>query len=191
MDTSDASIFCTLLQLDQFTFSLDSLPASEACTHCGQNDQWVSHGYVYKYQPLQGQQVAGKRILCSRRYGRTGCGHTRQLYLADIIPRLQYTLSTVIAFIQALLLGNPVEASFQRATQLNTRDTRQAWRWLKRFMHTLSTWRVVASLTQADEDLELAHRFSRHCHLSILLPTLSLLLPTIAQYQSFYQRSFF
>lgn len=186
-----APFFSSQSELDHFTFSLDSLPSGNACLHCGKNDQWVSHGYIYKHLPTRGIQVAGKRILCDRRYGKNGCGRTRQLYLADIIPRRRYTLSVVIAFISALLAGNQVEHSFHHAIGLATKDARHASRWLTCFAQSLSAWRSVASLSSSTEQDVFGNNKRRSRRLLFLLPTLSLLLPQISEYQLQFQSAFF
>ena len=40
--------FSSLSELEHFTHRLKTLPKDNACEHCARNDQWVSHGYVYK-----------------------------------------------------------------------------------------------------------------------------------------------
>jgi len=186
-----ASFFSSQSDLDHFTFSLDSLSSDNTCTHCGKNDQWVSHGYIYKYLNLNERLVAGKRILCSPHYGRSGCGRTRQLYLAGIIPRRRYTLAVVIAFIHALITRTQVKRSFHQSTGMTTKDARHAWRWINGFIQSVSAWRVLASLS-LDAEQEVAHHFKgRSRRLSFLLPTLSLLLPQLHEYQLQFQCAFF
>tara|TARA_R110001592_G_C13144876_1_gene747645 strand:- start:227 stop:1258 length:1032 start_codon:yes stop_codon:yes gene_type:complete len=118
--------FSSLCELDLFTHSLDSLTFDFSCQHCSRNDQWVSHGYVCK----QSGEKVGKRILCARRYGKQGCGRTRQLYLQDIIPQRRYTLSKLLAFIAALIKGLTVEQAYYHAAGHDHGSHRQAWRWL-------------------------------------------------------------
>ncbi|MCD9460738.1 hypothetical protein, partial [Marinibactrum halimedae] len=97
--------FPSLSSLESYTRSLKTLPKADTCQHCLKNDQWVSHGYVYKRGASRFNEVTGKRILCSARYGRTGCGHTRRLYLDHCIPHCHYSLGVVVAFIQCLIRG--------------------------------------------------------------------------------------
>ena len=187
-----AAIFLSRLALDNFTYSLDSpLSPDNACTHCGKNDQWISHGYVYKDSSSDGIQVAGKRILCSDRYGRAGCGHTRQLYLADVIPRRQYRLSAVIAFIKALLVGALVEPAYLDAIGSTAKEARHGWRWIKDFLKSLAGWRILSS-----KPVETFVAPQRSHDLTVLLPTLERLvngsiLSTIHSIQLHCQRAFF
>jgi len=179
------------LTLDHFSFSLDSLSSDNACTHCGKNDQWVSHGYVYKKQSDTNRQVTGKRILCCNRYGRSGCGRTRQLYLAEVIPGRQYRLSVVVAFIQALLTGVQPEQAYRDAIGSITGDSRHAWRWLNDFFQSLSGWRTIASLSFGAKQEEAIMSRQRSRCLNIILPTLKKLATYLSTFQLQFQRAFF
>ncbi|MER2491631.1 hypothetical protein [Catenovulum sediminis] len=79
--------FSSLFQLDIFTRSLDSLNSHQTCQHCACSNSWVSHGFIYRQSGLK----VGKRILCANRYGKSGCGRTLALYLADFIPNRRYS----------------------------------------------------------------------------------------------------
>lgn len=186
-----AQIFSSRSALEQFTFSLNSLSSDNACTHCGKNDQWVSHGYIFKASPGHHDPIAGKRILCSNRYGRSGCGRTRQLYLDDVIPHRQYRLSVVTAFIQALLGGIQVEQAYRDAIGSILKDARHAWRWINDFFKTLPTWRTLDALSFRAEQAQRTIAKKRSHRLATLLPTLSLLSGQLSQYQRQFQRAFF
>ena len=174
--------------MDQASFSLDSLPPSDsACPHCGKSGQSISHGYLYQQVSMDHREVVGKRILCSRRDGRKGCGRTRQWYLADVVPRRQHRLSVFIAFIHALLGGDAVESAYLKATG-SSAQPRHAWRWLQRFLQQLPRWRIGLSPTA--ETLTTTLRSSR---LKILLPTLqslSMSLGCLSRFQSHFQFAF-
>lgn len=152
-----------------FFASLSSLHAFSlhpllACPHCGLNDQFVSHGYVYQKQ-LQGRPVMqGKRVLCSDRAKRRGCGRTVRLYLAASIPRYHYSAAVLTAFLMMLLQGVAVAPAYQQVT--HCQEPRQAWRWLKRFSAQLPAWRTHLSFQHHPV---LSPR--RSGRLSVLLPT--------------------
>lgn len=174
--------------MDQASFSLDSLPTSDsACPHCGKSEHSVSHGYLYKQVSIDRREVVGKRILCSRRDGRHGCGRTRQWYLADVVPGRQYRLSVFIAFVSALLGGDAVESAYLKATR-SSAQPRHAWRWLQSFIRRLPHWRTGLSL--ATETLAARSRSST---VHILLPTLHSLsrgLGGLRRFQSHFQCAF-
>ena len=174
--------------MDHASFSLDSLPPSDSvCPHCGKTGHSVSHGYLYKHVSIERREVVGKRILCSQRDGRNGCGRTRQWYLADIVPRRQYRLSVFIAFIHALLGGDAIEPAYLKATS-SSAQPRHAWRWLQAFLKHVPRWRIGLSL--AKETLTITTDSSM---LKILLPTLhtlSMSLGGLSRFQSHFQCAF-
>lgn len=143
---------------------------------------------MYKDVCADGAQVAGKRIICSNRYGKRGCGRTRQLYLADVIPKRQYRLSVVIAFMKALLRGMLMEQAYLNAINACAKEARHAWRWIKDFLKQLSVWRTILS-----KPAEIFVPLGRSETLKRLLPTLERLLNLndIATYQTHFQRAFF
>lgn len=150
-----------------------------------------AHGYVYKASPCIGIKVTGKRILCRDRYGRAGCGHIRQLYIADVIPRCKYRLPVVIAFIKSLLSGVLLEPAYLDATGSRTKEARHGWRWVKVFLTSLDGWRTLIS-----KPLETFVASSRSHDLAVLLLTLERLLngsflSTIQSTQLHCQRAFF
>lgn len=165
--------FSSLQTLESYTHSLNSLPKEDACQFCLQNNQWVSHGYVYKQCSSKGITLAGKRIICSSRYSRRGCGRTRQLYLDHCIPRRRYTLDIVIAFIGLLLKGIWLEDAYREVLQDHEKEGRHAWRWIDALYKQLGHFRSAFCLSVNTKELLTKHH---HRRLRILLPTLSALL---------------
>lgn len=113
----------------------------ERCPHCQQAHQQISHGFVYKKQVRGEPYPVGKRIFCSNRRRRTGCGRTTQLYVASVIRYLHYAGTFVIAFVLAMLKGFSVQAAYHQATGAET--PRNAYRWIHRFMNQLSVYRSL------------------------------------------------
>lgn len=118
-----------------------SLAPELCCDRCGLDDQFVSHGFVYQKQHQSQPVRVGKRLCCSNRFGRSGCGKTVRLYLADAIPRLHYSAQVVSLFLVALLQGSSVISAYQQAIG-SEREARQAWRWIGRLYRQLPLWRA-------------------------------------------------
>lgn len=127
-----------------------SLPAIEQrtqqldltrCTHCSQTRQLISHGFIRKKRVGCEPEAVGKRVFCSNRNRRTGCGRTMQLYLDATIRYLHYAGSIVVGFIVRLMAGASVASAYQRATGSTT--PRHAYRWLTALCAQLSTYRSV------------------------------------------------
>ena len=181
--------FSSLQSLESFTRSLVSLSDNATCVSCYQS-QWVSHGYLYKQTSSTRQDIIGKRILCSNRYGKQGCGRTRSLYLAWIIPGYHYSLNVLLAFISSLLKGSTVTHAYQQAVGHDYFEPRQAFRWLSALCRQLSWFRSRLDKAARDDCLRRPLKSDR---LSLLLPTLKHFLsatdsPTWVQYN--FQRAF-
>ena len=63
----------------------------EQCPHCRQTRQLVSHGFIRKKRVGRDPQAVGKRVFCSNRRHRTGCGRTLQLYLDSTLRHFHRT----------------------------------------------------------------------------------------------------
>lgn len=166
--------FLSLNVIEQQTASLN-LTQTMICPVCCQSDQWISHGYLYK----KSGQTVGKRILCSRRYGKSGCGHTQSLYVDDVIPQRRYTLSVLLAFVNTLVEGNTVEHAYYQAIGHTHSSPRQAWRWLNSLWANMSRfrlWPVCSSFTESIMQ-------SRSRRLTLLLNTLHPYLTRLPQPQ--------
>lgn len=177
-----------------FTFSLGFHLNELECAHCFKNDQFVSHGIIYKQRSMNEMEKVGKRILCSNRYGRSGCGHTFQLYVAHEIPTFRYGATHLFIFLIALFANHSIAESYQQAT--GRFEARHAWRWLDKLMAKLCDYRTV--LKARTETLlgllPLPRLTSDHKILRHLLPTLARLLGhrnhACAVYQMNQQRPF-
>lgn len=157
--------FDNLESLHRFTLELDRHQEEIRCPHCHLDDQFVSHGFVYKKQAQADPAPVAKRIFCSNRYGKTGCGRTRQLYLSEVVPRLSYSALQVFVFLSSLIAGLPISEAYQQAVKKP--DFRHAYRWLKKLMARLSAFRSLFSRPVAAPTF-----LQRSQRLQLLLPTL-------------------
>jgi hypothetical protein len=178
--------FPTIHSINQFTSSLKGLTDQYACFHCSKHNQWVAHGYVYKQLSISDRQAVGKRILCANRYGKAGCGHTRQLYLQSIIPHRRYGVATLAMFIGLLLQGFGVTQAYRQATQKGDINRRQGRRWIQSLFYKLGYFRSLLLRQPSTVSPEVTPPSPTHCRrLQLLLPTLEALLPTPDSWLSF------
>lgn len=176
--------------LQQFTMELDRHTDTLACKHCLNDGQFVSHGFVYKKHYNGDKRIVGKRLFCSNRYRRTGCGRTLRLYLAEQIPKLAYSTIEVTLFLCALIGGASIQQAYLQATQ--TSDARNAYRWLDRLERRLMNYRQHikrSTLSPAGQFLSHTRRFQ------VLLPTMVTLFQSLGSelcqhYQLRYQQAF-
>lgn len=179
--------FDTIDTLNSFTLSLDYHREELDPCCCGKDDQFVAHGFVYKQRSQILREVVGKRILCSNRYGRSGCGRTLRLYLATEVPSLHHTTAHLFVFISSLIAGMTIQRAYQKATA--TADSRNAYRWLNKLDQQLIVFRSVLHKRPADNNNRFTTRSRR---LLLLLPTLRTLLATLdpQYYQLIHQTAF-
>ena len=174
--------------IHQFTMELDYNTLK--CRHCLSSNQFVSHGFVYKKQNNGEKKAIGKRLFCSNRHGKLGCGRTTQLYLATQIPTFQYPCEHIFIFLSALLSMSSIQKAYKIAT--NTDDPRNAYRWLHKLWDKLIDYR---SLLQFHTECTALKFKSRTRRLQILLPTIQELFFKIkespcTQYQMLTQTNF-
>lgn len=157
--------------INAFTLSLDYHQNELECMHCLKSKQFVSHGIVYKQRSIEIREKVGKRIFCSNRFGRTGCGRTFQLYMASEIPRFRYGAAHLFVFITVLMTGQKIEQAYEQATQQY--EHRNAWRWLSRLMRNLSQYRSYLKVRKNNctRSIHSTSQYLKH-----LLPTLARLL---------------
>ena len=152
--------------INQFSLSLDYHQDKLECVHCLKSDQFVSHGIIYKQRSSTFAEKVGKRLFCSNRSARNGCGRTYQLYTANEVPSFRYGASQLFIFIVALLANLHIgEAYYQATGQI---ETRNAWRWLKKLNDKLSDYR---SFLKVRTDIHSGRLASRCNSLLHLLPT--------------------
>lgn len=178
--------------LNRFSLSLRFLQNPVQCRHCLKNLHMVSHGVVYKQRSIAYKEPVGKRLLCSNRRGRAGCGRTVQLTIAARNPALHYDTSHLFAFICALFLGLSIPKAYHRAT--GQAQSRQAWRWLNSLTVNLLDYRRRL----CDRTQHLSSLFKSPIRrLELLLPTLYCLFDAsssddaCADFQLTHQQRFF
>jgi transposase-like protein len=115
--------------------------ACEQCKHCGQTHQLVSHGFIRKKRAAGDPYPVGKRVFCSNRHHRTGCGHTMQLYLDSTLRYMHHVGSALVAFVLLLLAGVSITLAYTQATHAQT--PRHAYRWLHRIEAQMSNHRSL------------------------------------------------
>ncbi len=165
----------------------------EQCKHCRQTQQLVSHGFIRKKRVGGDPQAIGKRVFCSNRHSRTGCGRTMQLYLDSTVRYLHHVGSAVVAFVLALLAGISIGLAYMQARGALT--PRHAYRWLNRLHVQISAYRSLLHQPLLESQTAFVDR-ATSLRRSLLTSTFSALLvrfgqPLCQAYQAQLQRPFF
>ena len=101
-----------------------------ACPHCRVVGTLIRHGFLYGFDdssPRQ-QTVRARRIFCSNRQARPGCGRTFSVWLADKIRRLSLTTGALWRFLQRAAGAGILAAIRAAASPLSDRTWQRIWK---------------------------------------------------------------
>jgi len=75
------------------------------CPHCQRAGALVRHGFLYGFDDRNPHRktIRARRIFCSNRNARPGCGRTFSVWAADTIRRLGLTTSGLFRFLRLVL----------------------------------------------------------------------------------------
>lgn len=129
--------FHSIGEIGRFIGNLRAL--KQSCPHCNAKETLCSHGFIHKLGHFSSKNLIGKRIYCSNRHQKNGCGRTFQLYLADFIPHLHFSVVDFETEIKRYLHFNIPENEKEypsRRCHLRTR-----FRWLKKLNNRIPVMR--------------------------------------------------
>jgi hypothetical protein len=120
----------------------------------------IRHGVLRGYDEGDSQRMAirARRVFCSNRHRRSGCGRTFSVWLADTIRRLSVTTHALWRFLQRVVAGSIAAAS--RAVADCRRSDRTWQRIWKRFDLGQSKLRTALSACCPPPDQPTASRRS-------------------------------
>lgn len=99
------------------------------CPHCQAVGNLVWHGFLRGYDdsnPPQ-QTVRARRVYCSNRHQRGGCGRTFSVWCATRIRRLSLSTSTLWRFLKEAVSGSISAASRAANGPLSDRTMHRIW----------------------------------------------------------------
>jgi len=113
------------------------------CPHCKVVGALIQHGFLYGFDESNPRKtVRARRVFCSNRHARPGCGRTFSVWLADKIRRLSLTAGALWRFLQRAAAG-PIATAIRTATcHLSDRTWQRIW---NRFNHGQSKIRTALS----------------------------------------------
>jgi hypothetical protein len=115
-----------------------------ACPHCRVVGTLIRHGFLRGYDDSSPTRktVRARRIFCSNRNARRGCGRTFSVWSADKIRRLSLTTGALWRFLQRAAGGSIAAAIRAADYYLSDRTLQRIWR---RFNHGQSKIRTALS----------------------------------------------
>ena len=101
-----------------------------ACPHCKVVGTLIRHGCLYGFDESNPQRrtLRARRIFCSNRNARPGCGRTFSVWLADKIRRLSLTAGALWRFLQLAVAGSMLAASRAFDGWLSVRTWQRIWK---------------------------------------------------------------
>jgi hypothetical protein len=101
-----------------------------ACPHCRQVGMLVRHGFLRGYDDSSPRckTIRARRIFCSNRHRRTGCGRTFSVWIASKIRRISLTSRGLLAFLQRAVMGSLAAAIRDTDCPRSDRTLRRIWK---------------------------------------------------------------
>jgi hypothetical protein len=121
--------FCTA---EQFTALAERLKQTP-CPHCKVVGTLIQHGSLYGFDDSSPQRKTrrARRLFCSNRNRRPGCGRTFSVWFADKIRRLSITAHLLWRFLHHAAAGSIAAAIRATDSHLSARTWQRLW---KRFV---------------------------------------------------------
>jgi len=142
---------------DDFTAIVERLKQTP-CPHCKVVGMLIRHGSLSGFDDSNPRPIVrARRIFCSNRNARRGCGRTFSIWVADKIRRLSMTAGTLWRFLRAAVAGSIAAARQAADCQRSERTWQRIW---KRFDLGQSQIRTALSARCPPPDLpaEPTHR---------------------------------
>jgi hypothetical protein len=113
-----------------------------SCPHCKAVGTLNRHGSLYGFDDSTPPRktLRARRMFCSNRHRRPGCGRTVSVWLADKIRRLSLGTRSLWAFLRRAAAGSLVEAKHATGSSLSGRTWQRIW---KRFDRNQSAIRTA------------------------------------------------
>jgi hypothetical protein len=142
----------------------------QICPHCRRSGTLNGHGFLRGYgEDGTPQVLRGRRLFCSNRRRRPGCGRTFAVLHATVIARFMVTTATLLAFVDAVLAGAPRAAAWPRVTTAFC--LRTGYRLWRRLAQGQAPLRASLSLRCAPPDCTSRHPLGAlRAHLASALP---------------------
>lgn len=111
------------------------------CPHCQVVGTLIRHGSLRGYDDSSPQRrtIRARRIFCSNRNARHGCGRTFSVWLADKIRRFSLTTGCLWRFLQRAVADGICAASRAVACHLSDRTLQRLWQRFHRGQSKLRT----------------------------------------------------
>lgn len=120
-----------------------------SCPHCHRAGTVVGHGLLLGYAEYgSDREIRGRRLLCSGRWRRPGCGRTFAVLLATVLAGFSVRTHTLSRLLRAVLSGLSRKAAWDRQPTPAGLSLRSGYRLWARLVRVQSQIRsVLCALT--------------------------------------------
>src|SRR6516165_9563964 len=131
------------------------------CPHCRVVGALIRHGFLYGFDETNPRRrtLRARRIFCSNRNARRGCGRTFSVWAADKIRRLGLTTAGLWRFLQRVVADGILAALRVVDCHLSDRTLQRIW---QRFHQGQSKIRTALSQRCPPPELPAEHRPVAH-----------------------------
>jgi hypothetical protein len=111
------------------------------CPHCKSVGTLIRHGFLYGFDESSPRQktVRARRIFCSNRHARPGCGRTFSVWIADKIRRLSLTTGALWQFLLCVVGSGMLAAIRALNCHLSDRTLQRIWQRFHRAQSKIRT----------------------------------------------------
>lgn len=89
------------------------------CPHCGRYGTLNAHGWLLGYAELDSTRVVrGRRLYCSNRFVRPGCGRTFSVLLSHMLAGFTVTTETLAQFVRGVIAGVCRKVAWERVAHV-------------------------------------------------------------------------
>ena len=112
-----------------------------SCPHCKATGTLIRHGSLSGYDDTSPQRktLRARRIFCSNRHRRPGCGRTVSVWIADKIRRLSLTTRTLWRFLHHAVTGTIAAAIRASGGRRSDRTWQRIWKRFDRGQSSIRT----------------------------------------------------
>ena len=112
-----------------------------SCPHCKAVGTLIRHGSLSAFDDSNPQRkvVRARRIFCSNRHRRRGCGRTFSVWIATKIRRLSLTTRTLWTFLRHAVVGTIADATHATNCPRSDRTLQRIWKRFDRGQSTIRT----------------------------------------------------
>lgn len=160
------------------------------CDHCGITGMLILHGFIYGYDEYRTyHRIKGRRVFCSNRNRRNGCGRTLSYRIIDFMERSLISTLAAWRFLKSILMGKSIEKAYTSLDPEYVLSLSTFFRFWKKFK--LQTHSIRTCIANNYPILKISEPTPYHetiQHISILFSENDI--NPISKYQKIFQQSF-